>query len=266
MLNFAAKTDVGSRAGENEDSIGWDEERQVWLVADGMGGHVSGKTASQIATKSLLEPAPDKTTAEQIVDAHRAIVAAADDDQALSGMGSTIVVAKLLGGLADISWVGDSRAYFWRKHELTQISRDHSFIELLRAQNILTEEQIRADPRGNLVTQTLGLGDPCPSTTEVSLRYGDWILLCSDGLNGELEDSQIAEILAASEDVQAAVDALVDAAITNGGRDNTSVIIIEYKSLKGLGLLWRFMDTPWWPFVAGSVLAIFFMLILWADK
>jgi len=96
----------------------------------------------------------------------------------------------------------DSRAYLWRKRGLSQISRDHSFHELLRAQNILTEEQIRADPRGNLVTQTLGLGDPMPSITEVSLRYGDWILLCSDGLNGELEDSQIAAILASSDDVQ----------------------------------------------------------------
>jgi len=115
---------------------------------------------------------------------------------------STIVVAKLADDLAEISWVGDSRAYLWRKRGLSQISRDHSFHELLRAQNILTEEQIRADPRGNLVTQTLGLGDPMPSITEVSLRYGDWILLCSDGLNGELEDSQIAAILASSDDVQ----------------------------------------------------------------
>lgn len=266
MLNFAAKTDVGSRGGENEDAIGWDEERKIWFVADGMGGHVSGKTASETVGKCLLESAPDKTTEEQVIDAHEAIIAAVDKDQALTGMGSTVVVAKLVGSLAEISWVGDSRAYLWRNYGLSQISRDHSFHELLRAQNILTEEQIRADPRGNLVTQTLGLGDPVPSITEVSLRYGDWILLCSDGVNGELEDSQIAEILASSEHVQAAVDELVDAAITNGGRDNTSVIIIEFKDAKGLGHLWRFMDSRWWPFVVGPALAILFALILWAGK
>lgn len=266
MLHFAGKTDVGSRGGENEDSIGWDEARKLWFVADGMGGHVNGRMASETASKSLLESAPDKTTEEQIVGAHEAIIAAADEDQSLSGMGSTIVVAKLADNLAEISWVGDSRAYLWRKRGLSQISRDHSFHELLRAQNILTEEQIRADPRGNLVTQTLGLGDPMPSITEVSLRYGDWILLCSDGLNGELEDSQIAEILASSENVQAAVDELIDAAITNGGRDNTSVIIIEYKDATGLGHLWRAMDARWWPFVVGPVLAILFALILWAVK
>lgn len=266
MLNFATKTDVGKRGGENEDSIGWDEERKLWFVADGMGGHVNGKTASETASKSLLESAPDKTTEEQIVGAHEAIVAAADKDQSLSGMGSTIVVAKLVGNLAEISWVGDSRAYLWRKRELSQISRDHSYHELLRAQNILTEEQIRADPRGNLVTQTLGLGDPMPSITEVPLHYGDWILLCSDGLNGELEDEKIAAILASSEHVQAAVDELVDAAITNGGNDNTSVIIIEFKDAIGLGHLWRVMDARWWPFVVGPVLAIIFALIMWAVK
>ena len=266
MLNFAAKTDVGCRGGENEDSIGWDEERKIWFVADGMGGHVNGKTASETASKSLLESTPDKTTEEQIIGAHEAIVAAADKDQSLTGMGTTIVVAKLSDNLAEISWVGDSRAYLWRRSGLSQISRDHSFHELLRAQNILTEEQIRADPRGNLVTQTLGLGDPMPSITDVSLRYGDWILLCSDGLNGELEDSQIAEILASTDNVEAAVDALVDAAITNGGRDNTSVIIIEIKEAQGLGHLWRVMDPRLWPFVVGPLLAILFALILWATK
>ena len=266
MLNFAAKTDVGCRGGENEDSIGWDEERKIWFVADGMGGHVNGKTASETASKSLLESTPDKTTEEQIIGAHEAILAAADKDQSLTGMGSTIVVAKFEDNLAEISWVGDSRAYLWRRNGLSQISRDHSFHELLRAQNILTEEQIRADPRGKLVTQTLGLGDPMPSITDVSLRYGDWILLCSDGLNGELEDSQIAEILASTDNVQGAVDALVDAAITNGGRDNTSVIIIESKEAKGLGHLWRVMDARLWPFVVGPLLAILFALILWAIK
>ena len=263
MLNFAAKTDVGAREGENEDSIGWSEERKVWIVADGMGGHVSGKTASQIATSCMLDSEPDKDTETQVVEAHEAIVAAADKDQALSGMGSTIVVAKLADNSAEISWVGDSRAYLWRGRELSQISRDHSFVELLREQDLLTEEQIRADSRGNLVTQTLGLGDPNPSVAEVPLRYGDWILLCSDGLNGELEDAQIAEILASSENVQSAVDELVDAAIASGGRDNTSVIIIEFKDTRGLGLLWRLIDSRWLPYLLGSLLAVLFALVLW---
>jgi protein phosphatase len=264
MFRFAAKTDVGSRGGENEDSIAWCEERGMWLVADGMGGHVSGKTASQIACRSMLDARQDMPTTEQVVGAHEAIVAAGDADSSLSGMGSTIVVAKVAGNSAEISWVGDSRAYLWRRGSLRQLSRDHSFIELLRAQNLLTEEQIRADPRGNLVTQTLGHGDPSPSIVDIPLRYGDWILLCSDGLNGELDDAEIATILASADDVEAAVDALIAAAIANGGHDNTSVIIIECKDLSGSGLLWRIIYSQWLPLVAGALLAVIIALLFWA--
>jgi serine/threonine protein phosphatase PrpC len=264
MLSFAAKTDVGTREGENEDSIGWDEQKRIWLVADGMGGHVSGRTASEIARKSMLDAAAEQSTEEQVVAAHEAIIAAADEDGALSGMGSTIVVAKVADNSAEISWVGDSRAYLWRRGVLKQVSRDHSFIELLRAQNMLTEEQIRADPRGNLVTQTLGHGEPSPSIIDVPLRYGDWILLCSDGLNGELQDIEIASILASSKTIQNAVDMLVDAAITHGGRDNTSVIIIESKNANGIGVLWQLLDPRWLPLVIGALMAILIALLLWA--
>ncbi len=115
MLEFAGKTDVGVRGGENEDSIGWDVERKMWLVADGMGGHANGQVASDIARTSLLESDPDKSTAAQLVEAHEAIIAAADKDGQLSGMGTTVVLAKVIGQFAEISWVGDSRAYLWRR-------------------------------------------------------------------------------------------------------------------------------------------------------
>ncbi len=266
MLDFAAKTDVGVRDGENEDAIGWDLNRKMWFVADGMGGHANGQVASSIAKSSLLQSDPGKATDKQLVAAHEAIIAAAAEDDRLSGMGSTIVLAKLIGQSAEISWVGDSRAYLWRRQQLTQLTRDHSFLEVLRAQNILTDEQLRADPRGNLVTQTLGHGDPKPSIAITPLRFGDWILLCSDGLNDELEDAQIAQILAANTNVHSAVGDLVGAALENGGRDNTSVIIVEFKGSKGLAYLWRIMDTRWLPFVIGAMLAVLFALALWTSN
>lgn len=266
MLEFAGKTDVGVREGENEDSIGWDVERKMWLVADGMGGHANGQVASAIAKTSLLESDPDKSTDTQLVEAHEAIIAAAAEDDQLSGMGSTIVLAKVTGQSAEIAWVGDSRAYLWRSQQLAQLTRDHSFLEILRAQGILTEEQLQADPRGNLVTQTLGHGNPEPSVEITRLRFGDWILLCSDGLNDELEDTQIAQILAANTNVNTAVDELIDAALQNGGRDNTSVIIVEFKGSKGLALLWRIVDSRWLPLVIGSLLAVIFAVVLWASS
>ena len=264
MLIFAAKTDPGVREGENEDSIGWDEARRLWFVADGMGGHAAGKTASETAKASLLAADPAKPTETQLVEAHDAIVAAATASSELAGMGSTAVVARFMGRTAEISWVGDSRAYLWRGGKLEQLTRDHSFIEVLRAQNILTEEQLRADPRGNLVTQTLGLGDPKPSVITTALRFGDRILLCSDGLNDEVEDIQIAEILALKDDVTEAVEELVETALKNGGRDNTSVIIVEFRGGKGIAFLWRILESQWLPLITGVILAVIFALVLWA--
>lgn len=265
MLDFAAKTDPGHREGENEDSIGWDVDKQIWLVADGMGGHAAGSTASGIAKTSLLAADPEKPTETQLVGAHEAIVAAAEENSECAGMGSTAVVAKLRGSTAEISWVGDSRAYLWRNDRLQQLSRDHSFIEVLRAQGSLTEEQLRADPRGNLVTQTLGLGEPKPSVLTTRLRFGDWILLCSDGLNDEVDDAQIAEILAGHHEVAAAVDELVEVALKNGGRDNTSVIVVEYNGARGMGFLWRLLDSRWLALIIGAVLAGIVALVLWAN-
>lgn len=263
MLEYAAKTDPGKREGENEDSIGWDVDRGIWFVADGMGGHAAGKTASDIARTSLLGADPAKPVSEQLVEAHEAIAEAADKDSSQAGMGSTAVVVKVDGKIAEVSWVGDSRAYLWRSGQLSQITRDHSFLELLRAQNLLTEEQLKADPRSNLVTQTLGLGDPKPSVRELPLRYGDWILLCSDGLNDEVEHDQISSILASHDDVTAAVDELVETALENGGSDNTSVIVVEYKGARGLAILWRLLDSKWLPLIIGAVLALVFALVLW---
>ena len=263
MLEFAAKTDPGHREGENEDAIGWDEERRIWFVADGMGGHAAGKTASEIARSSLLSADRDKPVSDQLVDAHNAIVAAADEDSSRAGMGSTAVVARFAGGKAEVSWVGDSRAYLWRSGSLSQITRDHSFLEVLRAQNLLTEEQLKADPRSNLVTQTLGLGDPEPSVSVTPLRHGDWILLCSDGLNDEVDKEGIRAILAKHAEVGPAVDDLVATALANGGRDNTSVILIRYGGGRFLGFWWRLLDSKWLPLIIGAVLAVLFALALW---
>ena len=264
MHEFAGKSDPGNREGENEDAIGWDEEHQLWLVADGMGGHAAGNVASRIATEKLLAADSARPLEDRIVDAHEAIVTAADEDASRAGMGTTIVVARVDGDDAEIAWVGDSRAYLWRRGQLQQLTRDHSYLELLRAQDILTEEQIRADPRRNLVIQTLGLGEPKPSVHELPLRYGDWILLCSDGLNDEVEDDEIAAILARQSTVQGAVDELVQAALDNGGRDNTSVVIVEFRGARRLALYWRLLDSKWLPLIIGATLAALVAILLFA--
>lgn len=268
MIRFSAKTDVGIRGGENEDSIGWDEARNIWLVADGMGGHANGKVASELARTALLEGDAEKGIDKQVIEAHCAIVAAADKDSELAGMGSTIVVARIVGHTAEITWVGDSRAYLWRNRELRRLSRDHSFLEVLRAQKVLSEEQIQADPRSNLVTQTLGLGDPIPSIIETTLLDGDRLLLCSDGLNSELDDDEIAETLArhSGDDLGAAVNELIDRAIEKGGRDNTSVIIIEYRGQKLARILASIVGSPWFALLVGASVAVLVSIAWWMIK
>jgi protein phosphatase len=235
MDRFAGETHPGRVHNDNEDTIGWDLEHNLYLVADGMGGHASGEVASRIVRDSVLESC-GPSLEESVRSAHGAVVAEAERDSTLDGMGSTIVAAQLRNRSAHIVWVGDSRAYLWRGDAVRQLTRDHSFIELLRERQTLTDAEIRNHPNRNIVTQTLGIGQPTPSSTNVPLRHGDWIVLCSDGLNDELTDQEIGAAIREGRDPDGAVKKLIEGALASGGRDNVSVIIVEYKG-KGAGWL-----------------------------
>src|SRR5437868_5651675 len=139
-MRYAGRTHPGRRGGQNEDSIGWDEARQMWFVADGMGGHASGDVASRIVKQTLLESGT-LPLIEAVHQAHRAVAKAAA--LANSNMGSTVVALQLRDGEGEIVWVGDSRVYLWRDKKLQPVTRDHSFIELLREQENLSDEQLR---------------------------------------------------------------------------------------------------------------------------
>ena len=142
-------------------------------------------------------------------------------------MGSTLVAARIGEGVCEVIWVGDSRAYLLRRGKLTPLTRDHSVVEELRAEGVLSEAEIRSDPRANQITRGLGQDSAAPSLNQVPLRRGDRILLCSDGLHDEVSDSAIAK-LARNAGPNAAAEALVEAALKSGGRDNISVIVVDY--------------------------------------
>jgi protein phosphatase len=228
MIQFAARTHPGRRPGENEDSIGWDTDRQVWFVADGMGGHAAGGVASSIVKETLLKPDVPGAPGAAVLAAHAAVVAAAQANPAYHGMGSTVVCAHVAGDECSLVWVGDSRGYLWREGTLRRLTRDHSFAEILRSEQGLSDTEIRVHPARHVVTQTLGLGTPEPSVVEARLRQDDWIVLCSDGLTDELTDAGIIEVLAASPSADDAASGLVEAALANGGRDNVSVVVLAY--------------------------------------
>lgn len=225
---FAGRTHPCRRDGPNEDVIGWDEASSFWFVADGMGGHASGDVASRVVKETLLGEALALPLVDAIKKAHETVAATAKTNTAYDNMGSTVVATRIAERQAEIAWVGDSRAYLWRDGSLSAITRDHSYLEVLRTQENLSEEQLRSHPNRNLVTRTLGIGTPEPSVAKLPLHRKDWLILCSDGLNDELEDREIAEVLRTHPQPEPATEALIDAALAKGGRDNVSAVVVEY--------------------------------------
>jgi serine/threonine protein phosphatase PrpC len=266
MTEFAALTHPGNRAGENQDSIGWDAERKLWLVADGMGGHASGEVASRLVKETLLAQAPLVGVPAAVLLAHAAVCQESQNIDPQRGMGSTVVTAQIADRTAQIVWVGDSRAYLWRRGQLQRLTRDHSYLEMLRQEENLTETALRNQQGSNVVTQALGMGTPAPSQTSVPLRHGDWIILCSDGVPVELRDSEIAQALAAHSVPKDAADALLAATMAHGGRDNISIIVIPYDGASAWGtrsLVAKFKGHvfEWSAVLAGMILAVAIALI-----
>lgn len=259
MTTITGITDRGARPGENEDSIGWDEARSLALVADGLGGHASGQVASAIVKETVLKWVGTLDLRAAVLRAHAAVVEAAQQGEQVRGMASTIVAVQIARRMAKIVWAGDSRAYLWRRpNQISRLTRDHSVVEELRDPAGLSEADVRSHPQRNEVTNVLGAGDPVPSVNEIPLRTGDWILLCSDGLNGELTDEEIASVLAGAPSTGEAAEALIAAALHKGGHDNVSAILVEYDgpSKRSYSLRLSEGEITWLAVFGGVILAV----------
>jgi protein phosphatase len=215
----------------NEDSHLALPKLGLWVVADGMGGHEAGEVASGITILEIARSVEQgMPLAEAIESAHRAIQTAALQGEGAANMGSTVVAAKLNGLLYEIAWVGDSRAYLWNG-TLHQLTTDHSYVQLLLNAGLITEREIPGHPSRNIISQALGVGGPDKANIKVDLVSGelgesDTLLLCSDGLSGEVTDDGIATILSETIGNQARVDRLIAAALEAGGKDNITVIVL----------------------------------------
>jgi PPM family protein phosphatase len=210
----------------------------VFGVADGMGGHQAGEVASAIAASTLRDrlvggAASVDVAVATVVEANAAIFQGAHSNVEQRGMGTTLTALCVLT-TPDVAPrfalvnVGDSRTYVWRNGRLRRVSIDHSYVQELVSTGHITEAEARNHPRRNIVTRALGIEPHVRVDTWVlPLVRGDRYVLCSDGLVDEVEDNQIAAILATNAHPQAAADALVEAANHNGGRDNTTVIVVD---------------------------------------
>ena len=233
-LSWGASTDMGMVRQQNEDS--YVAEDGLYVVADGMGGHNAGEVASALAVtamKSALRGGVSDAVRlrEAVQQANTAIYTASLDDSAQSGMGTTLTAAIVVPGEEPrfmIANVGDSRTYLFRSGELSRVSVDHSYVQELVNEGIISEEEARTHPRRNIVTRALGIDRSVMVDvfTQV-VRTGDRLVLCSDGLVDEVADADIAAVLTQHRDPQLAAEALVMVANTAGGRDNTTVVVVD---------------------------------------
>jgi protein phosphatase len=219
---------------QNEDSFL--AEETLFVVADGMGGHNAGEVASALAVTTLKAGArlgidDAEVFRELVQQANSAIYTASLDDSTQSGMGTTVTALSIVEGEEPrvlVANVGDSRAYLWRSGALSRLSVDHSYVQELVNEGIITPEAARVHPRRNIVTRALGIDRSVNVDVFTHfVRTGDRIVLCSDGLVDEVPDTEIAKVLGQHTDPQETAEALVMVANTNGGRDNTTVIVVD---------------------------------------
>jgi len=228
-IHFAALSDQGQNRTHNEDSLLCSAPLKLWAVADGMGGHQRGEVASALALQVLREQVESGSgLSEAVVEAHEAIRAAAAADLASQGMGTTLVAVQLDGDRFTLVWVGDSRAYRISMDRIEALSSDHSWVQEMVDAGQMSSAEARVHPRRNVITQCLGQAEfpPQPDVLTGQLQPGEILLLCSDGLTGELTDEQILEYSAAAETLDGLVSQLIRAANQSGGKDNLSCIVL----------------------------------------
>ncbi len=219
----------------------YDARLGIAVLADGMGGLRAGEVASATAVEAVMQhlventarlnvhQAPE-TLREALELANRRVYTLADSRREFSGMGTTLVVGAINDGRFIAAHIGDSRAYRFRDGELARLTSDHSLVQQLVEQGILSAAEARRAPNRNIVTRAVGIEiDVECDLTEVDVVEGDLFLLCSDGLTDMIDDATIARFCAANADAEPArvVDVLIDAALLEGGFDNVSVVALK---------------------------------------
>ena len=234
----AGRTDVGIIRSGNEDNYLMIPDRGVFIVADGMGGHAAGEVASEMAVRIVARELGDlggkddteigERVRHAIREANAAIFQRTLTEHDKRGMGTTTTVMLINGPRFMIGQVGDSRGYQLRDGQLTQITKDHSYVQEQVDAGFLSPEEARTHPYSNVITRCVGANvEVVPDLYVGALRVGDLYLLASDGLTGMLEDADLHRILTASNDPDETVQTLIAEANRRGGLDNITAILIR---------------------------------------
>jgi protein phosphatase len=251
MIEAFGKTDVGRRRKLNEDSFLVDPETNLYAVCDGMGGHNAGEVASRMAIEAL-DAFVQKSHREKEITwpygldadlsfagnrlktaiklANRKVFRAADNREDYTGMGTTAVAALVSGDVMTLGSAGDSRCYQLREGQLTQLTKDDSWVTSAWAEGILSSEEIERHPLRNVITKAIGAKEAIEiEVSEHKLQVGDLVFLCSDGLHAMISDPLILKALTPlPASLSEAAQRLIDSANEAGGKDNVSVVMLRY--------------------------------------
>lgn len=233
-------TDVGKKRQINQDFVFCSEEPvgnlpNLFIVADGMGGHSAGDFASRFCVEVFVKQVqgfehgtPISIMAKALESTNHMLIEKANSDPSLNGMGTTFVAATIIHDVMYVANVGDSRLYLIQD-KITQVTEDHSLVEEMVRKGELLKEEAKYHPNKNIVTRALGANmSLVPDYFEVNINSNSTILLCSDGLNNMVDDSEILAVVKECEDnLEQAGKALVGIANDNGGKDNISLVMVK---------------------------------------
>lgn len=243
-MNYHGSTDIGNIRANNEDSFAiksLGENYIVSVVADGMGGHKGGKEASSFATNEFIKIFEENAQAfinysekqkqnflkNTVIKINKQLYKMAQKDEALSGMGTTLVACVIHNGAYHVANVGDSRLYTI-SNKIKQITKDHSFVSELVDMGVITKEQAKNHPNKNVITRALGTEASVePDIYTGFLTKNDILLICTDGLSNMVSDETIFNVIKNSEDLSLLSQKLVSLAKENGGTDNITAVIIS---------------------------------------
>jgi protein phosphatase len=239
-MTFFAKTDQGKKRRMNQDYVFASGEPvgilpNLYLLADGMGGHRAGDYASRTTVESLRKyyekakegPLP-KLMEEGIHKVNEEIYRESISTEALHGMGTTLVIAVMEENCLTVANIGDSRAYLIRGNVIRQITRDHSYVEEMASRGLMRRGSREYMEQRNIITRAVGIEKTVEADFfEVEIEEGDYVLMCSDGLSNMVDNESIRNIIRDSSTIPEKGQALIDAANINGGRDNIAVILID---------------------------------------